>query len=556
MDYNVEIPFKRPVPEGRFEAGPDEEPKPNPFKSAVSLQQIEGKRRDEELKRRKGIDQKRMKKLKEKDMPKALNIINRMSEAGIVHKKELVLPEPQVSDAELKSISKMSQTGAGSSDRSTATQVLIGNYTQKEPTPMVMRTPMIEDSVLREAQNALAIKESQTPLLGGVSAQVKTPQVPEQSSVPRTPNTLLRGQRDTIFRPPTNRSGKIPNRPTDSGVLRDQLKINVDEVDKAWEQSKAEAAGAETVPAKSVSELLKSLPAPQNEYNIEAPNVPEPEPEPEIKEVQEDMEEVEARVAKENGDEDEAEAKKVSLPVRRNLPRPFVALRPITAFGDPSASELIDEEIEKLVTYDNFMYPGKFIKQPMQKPEMEEYSRDELLAAKELITEEVAKSDAVLSEDDIAQKWEEVIGKLTYFPGTKSYDTVEGKSTAELVEAKTKNLEKHGAHFDKLRKDIAKIETKIEDSLSGYIKEEAEIKEKTAAIADKTDQDRLKKAVFETLKAQEERAMRLREAELQKFLRTAEETEDVLQKRYKELSEQKAKLRKDVADVFINITQH
>ncbi len=147
MDFNSEIPFERPVPQGRFKAGVEEEPKTDPFKSAISLQQLEGKRRDEDQKRRKMIDQKQMKKLKDKNMPKALSIINKMSEAGIIHKRELVLPEPQVSDLELQAIAKLSaQTHSLSgttSQRIEATQTLVGNYSQKDPTPIIMRTPMV-----------------------------------------------------------------------------------------------------------------------------------------------------------------------------------------------------------------------------------------------------------------------------------------------------------------------------------------------------------------------------------------------------------------------------
>jgi hypothetical protein len=37
VDYNVEIPFERKVPEGRFETGPEETPKSDPFKSNIAL---------------------------------------------------------------------------------------------------------------------------------------------------------------------------------------------------------------------------------------------------------------------------------------------------------------------------------------------------------------------------------------------------------------------------------------------------------------------------------------------------------------------------------------
>jgi pre-mRNA-splicing factor CDC5/CEF1 len=234
MDFNSEIPFERSVPQGRYKTGKEEEPKTDPFKSAISLQQLEGKRRDEDQKRRKMIDQKQMKKLKDKNMPKALSIINKMSEAGIVHKRELVLPEPQVSDLELQAIAKLSAQTHSLSGSTTqkieATQTLVGNYSQKDPTPIIMRTPMVEDSILREAQNALAMRNAETPLVGGINNEVKTPQVSKQlgTNAPQTPNTLInrlesQQKMGSVFRIPTKKTGTKPSEGKDLVPLRDEL---------------------------------------------------------------------------------------------------------------------------------------------------------------------------------------------------------------------------------------------------------------------------------------------------------------------------------------------
>lgn len=65
VNYNLEIPFEKQVPEGRFDATMAEEnPTVDSFKSNIALQQIEMKRRDEEEKKRRSLDAKRMKKLK------------------------------------------------------------------------------------------------------------------------------------------------------------------------------------------------------------------------------------------------------------------------------------------------------------------------------------------------------------------------------------------------------------------------------------------------------------------------------------------------------------
>jgi pre-mRNA-splicing factor CDC5/CEF1 len=234
MDFNSEIPFERPVPIGRYSAGPEEEPHADRFRTAISVQQLEGKSRDEELKRQRMIDQRRMKKLKEKQMPVALSIINKMTEGGILFKRSLDLPEPQVSDRELQAIAKLASQSPGlptqKSTKSDVTETLVGNYTPKEATPMVMRTPMLEDRVLREAQDALAIKNAETPLVGGITAEPRTPQLPNPtgSSAPRTPNTLLnrlesQQRESSVFRVPTKRPTTRTVEGKELPPLRDQL---------------------------------------------------------------------------------------------------------------------------------------------------------------------------------------------------------------------------------------------------------------------------------------------------------------------------------------------
>ncbi len=580
MDFNMEIPFQRMVPEGRFKAGVEEEPKVDRFSSAISLQQLEGRSRDDDQKRRKAVDQKRMKKLKDKNMPKALSIINKMSEAGIIHKTELILPEPQVSEAELLSIAKMSamQSALSGNKPTEATQALIGNYSQREATPMVMRTPMVEDTVLREAQNALAIHNSETPLAGGINAELRTPQAvkPQTAAIPKTPNTLInqletQQRKDAVFRVPTKRAGT--EKRESAGLLRDELstcvahysfvEINVEETDKAWEQTgKGKEAKAELAeskpdteteqPKKSLKELLSSLPNPQNEYNIELPEgTALPPEEPEAKPA-EDMEEAEAKAEAQRHAQDEDEESKMSLPVRRGLPRPFVVAKSpedVTEVSPPR--KMIDEEMYKLVEYDNFMHPGKFIRQPESKPELDAFSKEELLLAKqEIELEAQTEKRPEETAETLEAKWSNTYGKLQYFPGTRRYEQSEGKSIAELVEAKSKMLERYAAHFEKLRREIGKSEGKVGESLDGYVKSEIELRAKCTSLLEKADQDALKKTVFETLRATEERAMRMRETELTSYLKQAESTEEMLQLQYKAALERRASLRAEVAKLY------
>ncbi len=63
VNYNLEIPFEKKVPEGRYDVQ-TEAAEIDPFKQNIALQQIEMKRRDEDEKKKRALDAKKMKKLK------------------------------------------------------------------------------------------------------------------------------------------------------------------------------------------------------------------------------------------------------------------------------------------------------------------------------------------------------------------------------------------------------------------------------------------------------------------------------------------------------------
>jgi hypothetical protein len=118
------------------------------------------KRRDEEDKKKKALDAKRMKKLKQKNLPKALELINKQSAseaAAIVGPRtSLILPAPQISDSELHAIKKYA-TGnlvdsSGNSGDNYATRALVGNYSERDvmQTPIQMKTPFLSSSIITQ----------------------------------------------------------------------------------------------------------------------------------------------------------------------------------------------------------------------------------------------------------------------------------------------------------------------------------------------------------------------------------------------------------------------
>lgn len=94
------------------------------------------KRRDEEEKKKRALDSKKMKKLKEKNLPKAIEMISKANDSNImIYKTKLTLPTPQISDNELSAINKYASgvaDGINAAGETTATKALIGNYSQRD----------------------------------------------------------------------------------------------------------------------------------------------------------------------------------------------------------------------------------------------------------------------------------------------------------------------------------------------------------------------------------------------------------------------------------------
>ena len=172
VDYNEAVPFERKIPEGRFDIE-DEAP---PGLTNVEIGSFLQKRRDEEEKKEKELDKAKMRKLKEKNLPKAIELISKANDPKVVaFKTKLILPDAQVSDKEIDMIARMNQekSQALTNSSNEATKALLGDITQREQTPMTMRTPMVQNNLMSEARKTLDIMNAQTPLIGGQGPNIQ-----------------------------------------------------------------------------------------------------------------------------------------------------------------------------------------------------------------------------------------------------------------------------------------------------------------------------------------------------------------------------------------------
>ena len=104
-NYNRDVPFMREVPKGTWTDDNDNEtPPPDKYKADINLQYLEGRSRDIQEEKQKKKDEAKMKSLKLKNLPKALEIINKKYNFLDEKKDKINLPKPQndINEIEMK----------------------------------------------------------------------------------------------------------------------------------------------------------------------------------------------------------------------------------------------------------------------------------------------------------------------------------------------------------------------------------------------------------------------------------------------------------------------
>jgi len=329
IDYNKEIPFQKKPPPGFWEVTAKGDNAFNEFR-AVSLGQLEGRlRNDEEAEQRK-MDQRKLKRAREENLPSVIMQINKLNDPSQIRKRSrLALPEPQIQDADLEEIGKLQSSSttaliesSSSSSSSAPTSSLLPTYAL---TPTPQRTPLRNSSVLQtpsrtparpdrlvlEAQNLVSLTQGETPLKGGSNTPLNPSDfsgaTPKQLQL-HTPNPLAspfstRGSMTPVagsmtpIQTPRGETGVgigggIGQRRGEKFVtpLRDGLGLNADQImDPSLTPSSSSLSSSSSrlsssrltdttldrekimEQRKKVAEYFSSLPAPKNEYEILLP---------------------------------------------------------------------------------------------------------------------------------------------------------------------------------------------------------------------------------------------------------------------------------------------
>ncbi|XP_006000982.1 cell division cycle 5-like protein [Latimeria chalumnae] len=593
VDYNAEIPFEKKPALGFYDTAEENYQPLEPDFKRLRQQHLDGDLRVEKEERERRKDKQNIKRKKDSDLPSAILQTSGVSEFTKKRSK-LVLPAPQISDAELEEVVKIGQasevarqTAEESGITNSASSALLSEYnvTNSSIALRTPKTPAAQDRILQEAQNLMALTNVDTPLKGGLNTPLHESDfsgVTPQRQVVQTPNTVLA----TPFRTPshgsdsmTPRGGMTP-KPSVGGTpgrtpLRDKLNINAEEgmVDYN-EPSFSKQLDRET--REQLRMGLLKLPAPKNDFEIVLPENAEKElEEPEVDEsFVEDAADMEARKQAIRDAERERELKRRHMAVQRDLPRPSevneTILRPLNVEPPLTelqrSEELIKKEMITMFHFDGLYHQyseqsgGKKGKGPgsgsnnaehiayLEHNTYEKYSEADLKKARELLAQEMevvkhGMGHGELSTEAYSQVWEECYSQVLYLPGQNRYTRANLASKKDRIESFEKKLEINRGHMTTEAKRAAKMEKKLKILLGGYQSRAMGLIKQLNDLWDQVEQASLELGTFEELKRHEDIAIPRRQESLREDVQRQQEREKELQQRFADLVLEKETLQ-------------
>ncbi|KAK5889858.1 hypothetical protein CesoFtcFv8_013436 [Champsocephalus esox] len=589
VDYNAEIPFEKKPASGFYDTSMEEYNAQEPNFKRLRQQHLDGDLRNEQEEKDRKKDKQKIKKKKESDLPSA--ILQTSGVAEFTKKRsKLVLPIPQISDAELEEVVKLGvasevarQAVEESESGNSASSALLSEYSvtnamatgQRTP-----RTPLIQDRILQEAQNLMALTNIDTPLKGGLNTPLHESDfsgVTPQKTQSQTPNTVL----TTPFRTPTQSQGDgmtpqsavmtprgavTPGSTPARTPLRDKLNINS-------EEQMADPAFSKHLQRESLQQLrqgLLSLPVPKNDFEIVLPENAEKDLEETESETgfTEDSSDVEDRKQAVRDAEREKELKLRHTSVQRNLPRPTEVnesvLRPSsmeTLQDLQLAEELIKQEMITMLHFDCLHHPsinrdsqsqrgktrgpastsnnashiGHLETHPYKPVPTEDMELAKAVLAAEMEVVKGGMGHGDLSMEAYSQVWEECYGQVLYLPAQNRYTRANLASKKDRIESLEKKLEVNRGHMTAEARRAAKLEKKLKILLGGFQSRALGLLKQHNEIWEQVEQSATELKTFDQLKKQEDTAIPRRKEALREDVERQMERERELQHRYGEL---------------------
>jgi len=607
IDYNAEVAFEKRAPQGFYDTGEEAQVSKELGKEfrPVTMEEMEGKRRkdiEENLQKR---DLKRQKMQERNDTPSAVAKNLAMNEVNPLQggrRGKLMLPAPQITEAELEELAKMDsesdyQAGGQDGAGGEATKTLLGSY-GKTPLPSAtpMRTPrtpsMGFDPIMQQAENLAKMNNLNTPLIGGdnpelhpsdFSGATPRPQTastpnpaatPLQQSVGATPLSALSGRGPRAIAGVAATPGSVmttPGRGSARGATpmhRDALGLNDPDTLSMLDGSQKAQQAAAMMARNELKAGLSQLPAPLNEYQIMVPTLPAEESTGDM-EMEEDASDAQRRREMEEAQQREILMKKRSQVLQRELPRPTVHDRAAVQMGAEDgvpasvptlreAAQLIGNEMASLLQHDAAKYPVKDVKEEKRKrkdkkrvaeaaaiPAIDDFELDEMSSAADLISSEAkflqhSMGHSANLERDFPDAWETVSNDLLFMPSTGAYTRMASATGNEKVSSLQAEFDASRSEMAKEAARAAKLEKKLSILTGGLQARHAKLVERLDEVYKLFLNSRDEVSCYSALRDAEVRSAPKRVDELKTLLSRTSARETELQHRYKVLTEKMA----------------
>jgi pre-mRNA-splicing factor CDC5/CEF1 len=570
IDYNAEIPFERKPQAGFFDVSNEKQMtialrKDTKHLVGKSLEQLEGKNRDEMEAEARKKDAKKQQLQKQVDPLKAIINSLKMNDPEPVRRRsKLSLPAPQISELELEEIAKGSAnfvaTLGGSGADTPATRALMGGITPAHTPMRTPRTPMVKDTLKLEAQNLIALTRSETPLRGGENAVLNRSDfsgvTPKRSSV-ATPNVL---NTPTPARPGTGLGATPSHTPmrTPGSVagtpIRDQLGINAanaaDEALLNIGNSKKRAAAAKRAAADPKG---LNLPEPANEYELVLPELPA-DTRDQKDDLEEDAEDAKQRVQNEESGRQSEVLRRRSQMLQRGLPRPAAVNVEMEQVDDADemvrlGHKAIAEEMIQMLRYENAKYPEEQPKKRQKIPKLQQFTTDELQSAKGLVTSEFAGSTAsaqlaaVMGDSSrFGEMWAELSLQLAYLPSLKRFGLLDTVALDGRIRALQQQFELVKEQLAQEALKAHRLETKVGVLTGGYQGRARRLAGSVDEAFANLHEGASELSCYRDLETQETKAIPHRLQLLKAEVAQAAEKERLLQERYVQLTAERDQL--------------
>ncbi|KAG9246565.1 pre-mRNA splicing factor component-domain-containing protein [Calycina marina] len=524
MDYNADIPFEKGAAPGFYETA--EEAMMNEKEREAfdpRKQQLANKRRgdgDEDSDRKKQKTDNNALSASHQAAIKA-GQLQKIREAEQSSKRRaLVLPAPQVGEAELEEIVKMGMIGERAnimarSNENDVTRGLVSTYsTINSGAPIrTPRAPAQEDRIANEIRNIRALTETKSSLLGGDNTPLHegvgstgfdgmTP----RKHVMETPNPMATPLRQLgTGATPLHAPGATPMR-----TPRDSLALNSDDAMSFVGATPKDMRRHESALKQQLKKSLSSLPKPKDsEWELELPD--EQQESSHTEEISE--EDAELRDRREQQMQ-EAQAKiefaRRSQVLQKELPRPSakhinVLIKEASDTQDP-VEAAIKQEAALLIQRDAVQFPQKGAKVSGASENVETFSDHSLANARLMILQEVPRNLAEQGSATFQAAWAKADGS-SLLPGLSAYDSDEEVDEQEmLVNAFTDVQDSIVATAEKGNK----MEKKLALHLGGYQARAKTLRQKIVEASDAFEKATFSLNSFKTLQISEEAAIQRR----------------------------------------------